>query len=98
MPVTADPAADPGRHVLFLACPALWPAWPFLPVVRRVGGAEEYGLLYDAWAVAGVPGLGPTVFFANLFLLPATVAEFLALPRETHDKPGEVYEAGWRVD
>ena len=31
------------RTVLFLATPALWPAWPFLPVVRRSRGREELG-------------------------------------------------------
>ncbi len=98
MPTATTPAADRGRHLLFLSSPALWPAWPFLPVVRRTGGAEEYGLLYDAWGLAGVPGLGATVFFANLFLLPPTAAAFLALPRETYDLPGEVYDAGWRID
>ena len=37
------------RTLLFLANPALWPAWPFLPVVRRrPGRAEELGVVFDA--------------------------------------------------
>jgi hypothetical protein len=87
------------RHLLFLGHPALWPAWPFLPVVRRrPGREEECGLLYDAKRARGLYGLSATVFRANLFLLPATVEEFLALPRETYDTPEEVYDAGWRID
>ena len=36
------------RTVLFLASPVLWPAWPFLPVVRRARGSEELGVVFDA--------------------------------------------------
>ncbi len=97
MPTATTPAADRGRHLLFLSCPALWPARPFLPVIRRSGRAEELGLLFDA-AAAGVPEFRYAVFAGNLFLLPATVAEFLALPSERHDSPEDVYAARWRVD
>jgi hypothetical protein len=84
---------------VFLAGPDRWPAWPFLPLVRRrPGQADECGLLYDARGAAGLTGLSATVFRANLFELPPTLTAFLALPRETHDTPEEVYDAGWRVD
>jgi hypothetical protein len=96
--VTTGPAADRGRHLLFLATPALWPSWPFLPLVRRrPGGAEELGLLFDA-AAAGVPDRRYAVRHANLFLLPATLAEFLALPAEIYDSAEAVFAARWRID
>jgi hypothetical protein len=38
------------------------------------------------------------VFLCNLFLLPRTLEEFIALPKEVYDTPEEVYDAGWRVD
>ena len=94
----APPIADRDRHVLFLSTPALWPAWPFLPVVRRTAEREEYGLLYDAWACSQIPGYRATVFLGNLFLLPMSEAQFLALPKEVFDTADEIFARGWRVD
>ncbi len=97
-PTTAAPN-ERARNLLFLATPALWPAWPFLPLVRRLPGREEEcGLLYDVLHLSGRTGYSASVFLVNLFALPATEEEFLALPRETFDSPEEVYAAGWRVD
>ena len=87
------------RAVLFLTTPALWPSWPFLPVVRRHPGREEdLGVVFDARGAAGLTGYSATVFRTNLFALPHTLAEFLALPKEVFDSAEEVFEAGWRVD
>ena len=79
--------------------PVLWLAWPFLPLVRRPSpGVEELGLLFDAQAVCGKTGCCCTVYKSNLFLLPATLDEFFALPKETFDTFEEVLAAQWRVD
>jgi hypothetical protein len=85
------------RTVLFVSTPALWPLWPYLPVVRRSHGAEELGVVFDARA-AGLTGYSTTVFLTNLFALPPTFAAFLALPHETFDGAEELAAAGWRVD
>ncbi len=86
------------RTVLFLTAPALWPVWPFLPVVRRrPGRAEELGVVFDARA-AGRAGYGTTVYLTNLFFLPPDLSAFLALPHETFDTAEELARAGWRVD
>jgi hypothetical protein len=91
-PVTA-------RDLLFVSTPRLWELWPFLPVVRRPPGAEEEcGVLYDCWTVERRGGFRATVFLTNVFLLPKTEAEFLALPKEVFDTPEELVAAGWRVD
>ncbi len=86
------------RHLLVVATPALWPAWPFLPVIRRTAGREELGLLFDAMGTSSKTGYSATVWFANLFLLPPTFEEFLALPKEVYDIVEELINAGWRVD
>src|SRR5262245_27408267 len=87
------------RNLLFLGSPALWPAWPFLPLVRRrPDQAEECGLLSDLLRLADLPGFSATVFFSNLFQLPRRLEELIELPREAFDTPEEVYAAGWRVD
>ena len=87
------------RDLLFLRDPRYWPAWPFLPLVRRrPGSEEECGLLLDAVGAFGLYGLSATVFLGNLFLLPETLDGFLALPRESFDTPEEVADAGWCVD
>ena len=86
------------RDVLFLATPALWPAWPVLPVVRRTRGREELGLMCDVMGLCGRPGHSATVFLCNIFEMPPTIEEFLALPGEVHDTAEEVRAAGWRVD
>ena len=44
VPLTADPGG-PARHLLFVSTPALWPAWPFLPVVRRDNPRRLVGIV-----------------------------------------------------
>jgi hypothetical protein len=97
--MTATAGAERLRNLVFFRTPKLWQVWPFLPLMRRTPGREEEcGLLYDARGQSGLMGYSATVFLCNLFLLPPTLEEFLALPREAHDTPEEVYDAGWRVD
>lgn len=97
LPLTQK-SGDPARHVLFVTSPALWPAYPFLPVVRRTRGREELGVLADLFGLYGLTGYGSTVFLTNLFGLPPTLGRFLALPRETYDTGDELVRGGWRVD
>jgi hypothetical protein len=98
-PIPNTGCAERTRNLLFLSTPTLWPAHPFLPLIRRYpDGAEDCGLLYDLFGLKGVPGFRATVFLANIFLLPATEPAFLALPREVYDSAEEIYAAGWRVD
>ena len=85
------------RTVLFLSNPALWPAWPFLPVVRRGRGTEELGVVFDARS-ARLTGYSATVFACNLFALPPDFEAFLALPKDVFDGAEELADAGWRVD
>ena len=95
---TGTPPAT-ARDLLFLRNPWLWQHWPFLPVIRRRPGCEpECGVLYDCWTVARRGGFSATVFITNLFLMPRTEDEFLALPKEVYDIVDEVAAAGWRVD
>jgi len=58
------------RNLALISHPGLWPAWPFLPLVRRSRGAEELGLLYDAFHHAGLTGLSATVLHCNFFEIP----------------------------
>ena len=96
---TADALRAHQRNLLFFRDPRRWPAWPFLPLVRRrPGRAEELGLLFDAVGAVGRYGLSATVFISNLFRLPKKLDEFLALPHETYDTADEVAAAGWTVD
>ena len=95
MPSSVARARD--RTILFVAAPALWPAWPFLPVVRRGRGREELGVVFDARS-AGLTGYSATVFQCNLFALPQSVEAFLALPKEVFDTAEELADAGWFVD
>ncbi len=81
-----------------LARTAVWPVWPFLPVVRRRRGREELGVVFDARGVCGRTGFSATVFLVNLYALPDTLREFLALPREVFDSGEELADAGWQVD
>ncbi len=92
-------AASPlARHLLFVTTPALWPAWPFLPVVRRTRAAEELGVMFDALSTCDVTGYSATVFLTNLFEMPACLDQLLALPREVFDTGEELVRSGWRVD
>jgi hypothetical protein len=87
------------RNLLFITDPERWPAWPFLPLVRRrPDQPEECGLMFDAMGRCGLPGYSATVFFTNLFLMPRKLAAFLALPKEMFDTREELADAGWCVD
>ena len=88
------------RDLLFFATPRLWPQHPFLPIVRRpVEGDDcECGVLYDAVSASGLYGLSATVFLTNIFTLPPTEAEFLALPQCVYDTVEEMAADGWTVD
>lgn len=92
---TPDPLV---RHRLVMATSSTWPVWPFLPVIRRTNGLDELGVLFDALHACGQTGFSATVFLTNLFTLPPTRDQFLALPREVFDTVDEVLAAGWRVD
>ena len=52
---------------------------------------------FDARA-AGLTGLSSTVYRCNVFLLPDSFEQFLALPHETFDSSDELASAGWSVD
>ena len=54
-------------------------------------------MLYDFRGTGGPTGFSSTVFLANVFLLPPTLEEFLALPREVFDAPEEMAAAGIRT-
>ena len=95
---TLSSRRERGRNLLVLSSPRLWPAYPLLPVVRRTAGGDECGLLMDLAGPFGLYGYGSTVFLANLFDLPPTLAGLLALPRRAFDSADEVYDAGWRTD
>ena len=47
---------------------------------------------------AGLTGFSSTVFACNIFLLPDSFKQFLALPHETFDSAEELAAAGWCVD
>ena len=96
--MTSAVAGARDRTVLFLTTPALWPAWPFLPVVRRTRGCEELGVVFDARGACNLTGYSATVVFCNLFDLPPDLREFLSLPKETFDGADELVDAGWCVD
>ncbi len=85
-------------HLRIITSPPLWVAWPFLPLVRRTADGLELGGLFDARGAVGLTGYSACVFACNLFVLPATLAAFLALPREAHDTAEEMLAAGWRLD
>lgn len=88
------------RDLLYFATPRLWPQHPFLPIVRRFVGSDDCdcGVLYDAHSVSGLYGLSATVFLTNLFQIPPTEAEFLALPKCVYDTVEEMAADGWTVD
>jgi hypothetical protein len=87
------------RNLFFYRTPEWWPAWPYLPLVRRKpDGTTELGVMYDFAHTSGRTGFGSTVFLCNLVLVPESEEELLALPKEVHDTFEEIAAAGWAVD
>jgi hypothetical protein len=96
---TEQPRKATARDLFYFTHPQHWSPWPFLPMVRRHADGElECGLLFDLLHLRGRAGFSSTVFLANIFEMPATEDEFLALPKETFDTPEEMAAAGWVVD
>jgi hypothetical protein len=86
------------RDFHFFQNPSLWRTHPFLPLTRRdLSGGQELGVLFDARSF-GLHGYVCTVVLCNLFLLPSTVAELLALPRLVYDSFDELADDSWTVD
>jgi len=96
--VPSSQLPDHVRQLQIITTPAVWLAWPFLPLNRDSPNGRELGVLFDAMNAVGRTGYSATVFIANLFMLPPTVGELLALPREVFDTAEELIAAGWRVD
>ena len=88
------------RDMLFFQTPVLWPEHPFLPLVRRHPGEvdPELGLLYDPRGMSGTCRFRPTVFLTNLFEVPSTETEILALPKLVYASAEELAANGWTVD
>ncbi|MCE9567317.1 MAG: hypothetical protein K8U57_35395 [Planctomycetes bacterium] len=86
------------QHLRIITTPSVWVAWPFLPLVRRVPNGMELGVLFDAKGAIGRTGFSATVFDTNLFTMPSTLDQFLALHREVYDSAEELIAAGWRTD
>jgi hypothetical protein len=94
-----QPRKATARDLFYFTHPQHWPTWPFLPVVRRHADGElECGLLFDLLHLRGRTGYSCTIFKCNIFQMPPTEDEFLALPKETFDTPEEMAAAGWVVD
>ncbi len=68
------------------------------PVIRHARGVIDLGLMFDARGACGLTGYSATVFRTNLFALPSTLDQLLALPKEVFDGGEEVVQTGWRVD
>ena len=99
MSTSSPPMSLRQRNLLFLTTPALWPHWPFLPMVRRQKGCEEEcGIVVDAMSAFDKPGYSSTVFISLLFELPDEFDQLVKVPKEVFDTPEEIFAAGWRVD
>jgi hypothetical protein len=95
----ARPRPATARDLRFYRNLSLWTTWPFLPAVRRRPGQDlECGVLYDCWTAGRRGDYSATVFLTNIFIMPSTGEEFLALPKEVFDTPDEVAAAGRRLD
>jgi hypothetical protein len=88
------------RDLRFFQNPQLWVCHPFLPLSRVAQDSKErqLGVLYDARGVSGTYGYACTVFLANMFFLPPTEQQILALPKVTYDTFDELADDGWCVD
>jgi hypothetical protein len=75
-----------------------WNCWPFLPVIRRSSGSEEFGVVFDCLRAGGPAGFSCAVWKVNLFMMPPQMEQFLMLPKEVFDTPDELADAGWVVD
>ncbi len=88
------------RDLHYFRHPELWPARPFLPVVRRFAGGNDpdLGVMYDAVGHADLYGFSATVFLSNVFNMPVATDELMQLARCVYDTVDELAADGWTVD
>lgn len=87
------------QTMYFLAHRREWGLWPFLPLVRRSRGClPTNGVLFDAMGSRSMPGFEHTIFLVNVYELPETLKELLAVPREVFSSAEQIIDAGWVVD
>lgn len=91
--MTTDPERY-ARDAAMILRPDRWPRWPILPLKRlREGqGWPEYGVLL------ALAEYRTAVFKANLFALPPTEAELLALEKIEYPSFTALLDDGWTVD
>lgn len=81
-------------HKAMMQDQSRWPRWFFLPVKRWVGHDLQCGVLHRQH-----PGpVRPQVVRANIFNLPQTREEFLALPKHDYGSFDSLLDDGWEVD
>ena len=59
-------------------------------LIRIKSNEMDLGILYDFAHTSGRTGFGSTVILCNLFFLPDTEEELLALPKEVFDTAEEI--------
>ena len=76
--------------------PRIWPHYPYLPMTKKMGYRPACHIDNPKGIVlAGNPTI---VRLVNLFLLPDTLIEFLALPFEEYLSVEDLIRDGWLVD
>ena len=88
------------RDLMFVSTPSLWSLHPYLPVIRRSAAGDHQQLrrrLRRPRRNRPVRILinGPA---RNLFAMPETEAELLALPKIVYDTYDELLDDGWVID
>jgi hypothetical protein len=88
------------RDLMYVSTPSLWSLHPYLPVIRRsaAGDHQQLGVVYDARGATGLCGFSSTVFLVNIFAMPKTETDLLALPKVVYDTFDELLDDGWVID
>ena len=86
-------------EVITWTCPGL--SVPHVTLVEALASSDlDPGVARELAPrhVCGLTGYSATLSFTNLFCLPSTLPEFLALPREVFDSAEELADSGWCID
>ena len=80
------------KHIDYIKNIKRWNTWPFCPVMKK--GEKDIDNVYGVIHVENLT----TIKKANLFILPPTKQEFLALDGWTYDTVEKMVTDGWEVD
>ncbi len=85
------------EHAVMIENPLHWCRYPFLPIRRDVANSED-GFPYECALLMATSTPWSIAIVCNLFMMPKTMHELLAMKKYRYASTESLLADGWRVD